>query len=142
MRSHITSTGLSRNGHFSATIELEYSITTLQDMLDVSWIPVHDAEEIVCQRGPNGRLIELDTVVADNIIVSAENGPVDWSGNGLVCLDDGNLEETQSLLSDTLSLGEEMEAIPEANRMLCQYASPWDPALLYPPTLAVVETLC
>ena len=97
---------------------LNLNTTSLQDMLDVGWIPPQDAEEIVRQRGPSGRLylarllqtaslyqMKLDQLIQQGIVT-------------VHFQDDDNLEETKSLLSDTSSMGKEMEAMREKNRLL------------------------
>ena len=93
-------------------------MASLKDMLDVSWIPAQDAKEIVRQRGPGGRLYlaqllrtsSLSQLKLDHLIQQ-----------GMVTVhfeDDSNWEENQSLLSDTSSMREEMEAMCEENRLL------------------------
>ena len=86
-------------------------------MLDVGWIRPQDAEEIIRQRGPSGRLYlarllrtSLSQMKLDQLI---------WQGMVTVHFqDDDNLEKTQSLLSDTFSMRQEVEAMHEENRLL------------------------
>ena len=93
---------------------------SLQDMLDVGWIPPQDAEEIVRQRGPSGRLylarllrtttlsqLKLDELTRQGMITARFE-------------DDGtySADETQSLVSETPSMREELEKMREENRLL------------------------
>ena len=87
-------------------------------MLDVGWIPPQDAEEIVRQRGPSGRL-HLARLLQTTSLYQMKLNQFIQQGMVIVHFrDDDNLEEIQSLLSDTSSMREEMEAMHEENRLL------------------------
>ena len=105
-----------------ATLDPPVNLNTasLQDMLDVGWIPPQDAEEIVRQRGPSGRLylarllrtttlsqLKLDELTRQGMITARFE-------------DDGtySADETQSLVSETPSMREELEIMREENRLL------------------------
>ena len=97
---------------------LNLNTASLQDMLDVGWIPPQDAEEIVRQREPGGRLY-LAWLLRTTSLYQMKLDQLIQQGMITVHFqDDDNLEETQSLLSDTSSMREEMEAMREENRLL------------------------
>ena len=97
---------------------LNLNTASLQDMLDVGWIPPQDAEEIVRQHGPSGPLY-LVRLLRTTLLYQMELDQLNQQGMVTVHFqDDDNLEETQSLLSDTSSMREEMEAMREENRLL------------------------
>ena len=97
---------------------LNLNAASLQDMLDVGWIPPQDAEEIIPQHGPSGRLY-LARLLWTTSLYQMKLDQLIQQGMVIVHFqDDDNLEKTQSLLSDTLSMREEMEAMREENRLL------------------------
>ena len=87
-------------------------------MLDVGWIPPQDAEEIVRQRGPSGRLYLARLLRTTSLYQMKLDQMIQQGMITVHFQDDDNLEETQSLLSDTSSMREEMEAMREENRLL------------------------
>ena len=97
---------------------LNLNTASLQDMLDVGWIPPQDAEEIVRQRGPSGRLYLAWLLRTTSLYQMKLDQLIQLGIVTVHFQDDDNLEETQSLLSDTSSMREEMEAMREENRLL------------------------
>ena len=97
---------------------LNLNTVSLQDMLDVGWIPPQDAEEIVRQRGPSGRLYLARLLRTTSLYQMKLDQLIQQGMITVHFQDDDNLEETQSLLSDTSSMREEMEAMREENRLL------------------------
>ena len=101
-------------------LPLDLNAASLQDMLDVCWIPAQGAEEIISQRGPSGCLY-LAQLLRTTSLSQMKLDQLIWQGRTTVYFEyDCNLEETQSPLSDTSSIRQEMEAMCEENRLLCE----------------------
>ena len=97
---------------------LNLNMASLQDMLDFGWILPQDAEEIIHQRGPSGRLY-LARLLRKTSLYQMKLDQLIQQGMVTVHFqDDDNLEETQRLFSDISSMCEEMEAMREENRLL------------------------
>ena len=97
-------------------LPLNLNTTSLQDMLDVGWIPPQDAEEIVRQHGLS-RHLYLAWLLRTTSLSQMKLDQLVQPGMVTVHFqDDDNLKETQSLLSDTSSMHEKMGAICEENR--------------------------